>query len=354
MKEEEKYMQRCLDLAEIGRAEAHPNPSVGCLILYDGKVIGEGYTSPYGGNHAEVNAVQAVLSTYGSQEAKRLLAASEVYVSLEPCAHHGKTPPCADLLVEYKPGKVIIGCLDPSEKVSGKGVERLQRAGIPCEIGVLGEKAKWSVRRFMTQVTKSRPYVILKWAETADGYFGSSDLQQKWISNPATKQWVHKWRSEEDAILVGKNTALIDNPSLTVREWSGKNPLRVLVDKHLEVPLEYKIFDSSAETLVFNAERFDLKKNVRFIELENFDLYLPQNILYQLYLLDVQSLIVEGGAKMLQSFINAGMWDEARVFSTPEKWGEGIKAPEIRGEVIEENQIADNTLTVMKNSAFDS
>src|SRR5699024_286509 len=222
------------------------------------------------------------------------------------------------------------------------------------EIGVLGEKAKWSVRRFMTQVTKSRPYVILKWAETADGYFGSSDLQQKWISNPATKQWVHKWRSEEDAILVGKNTALIDNPSLTVREWSGKNPLRVLVDKHLEVPLEYKIFDSAAETLVFNAERFDLKKNVRFIELENFDLYLPQNILYQLYLLDVQSLIVEGGAKMLQSFINAGMWDEARIFSTPEKWGEGIKAPEIRGEVIEESQIADNTLTVMKNSAFDS
>lgn len=348
MNREEKYMQRCLDLAEMGIAKARPNPSVGCVIVHEDRIIGEGITSKFGGSHAEVNAVNAVIQKYGEAEAQRLISEAEVYVSLEPCAHHGKTPPCADLLVQYKPKKVRIGCLDPSEKVSGKGVDTLQKAGISCQVGILEEKAKWAIRRFSMRIRKHRPYVILKWAETADGYFGSEEEQQKWISHPASKQLVHKWRAEEAAILVGKNTALIDNPTLTVREWEGDNPLRVLIDKRLEVPESYHIFNKEADTLVFNAVKFDVRDNIRYIELENFDLYLPQNILYQLYLMDVSSILIEGGSKTLQSFMDAGMWDEARIFTSPQKWGEGIAAPNIIGEVIEEQKVGKDLLKVIK------
>lgn len=354
MNREEKYMQRCLDLAALGLAHARPNPSVGCVIVHKDKIIGEGYTSQYGGPHAEVNVVNAVMEKYGEAEGRQLLGEAEVYVSLEPCSHFGKTPPCAEMLVKYKPQKVYIGCLDPSEKVSGKGVEILQNAGISCQIGVWEEKAKWAVRRFSTQVTEHRPYVILKWAETEDGYFGALDAQQKWITNPASKQLVHKWRAEEAAILVGKNTALIDNPTLTVREWEGENPLRVLIDKRLEVPPQYHIFNEEADTLVFNAVKFDVHDNIRHIELENFDLYLPQNILYQLYLMDISSILIEGGAKTLQSFIDAGMWDEARIFTSSQKWGKGIAAPSIDGEIIEEQKVANDVLkTIKKGSLFE-
>lgn len=348
MKREERYMQRCLNLAELGIAEARPNPSVGCVIVHEDRIIGEGFTSKFGGNHAEVNAVEAVVQKYGETEARRLIGEAEVFVSLEPCAHYGKTLPCAELLADYKPRKVNIGCVDPSEKVAGKGVDILRKAGIPCQVGILQENAQWMIRRFATQVQQHRPYVILKWAETADGYFGFEEEQQKWISHLTSKQLVHKWRSEEAAILVGKNTAMIDNPTLTVREWEGKNPLRVLIDKRLEVPLTYNIFNEEADTLVFNAVKFDVKDNVRYIEIENFDLYLPQNILYQLYLMDITSILVEGGAKTLQSYIDAGMWDEARIFTSPQKWGRGIPAPKIEGEIFEEQKVGKDILKMMK------
>lgn len=342
-------MQRCLDLALMGLGITRPNPMVGCVIVHDGWIIGEGSTSSYGQSHAEVNAINSVIDRYGSEVAKRLISQSVIYVSLEPCAHFGKTPPCANLLVSYKPKKVVIACLDPFEKVKGKGVQILENAGVACEVGMLEKEAKWVNRRFFTKVEKLRPYVILKWAETEDKYFAPTDGKQKWITHKAAKQLVHKWRTEEDAILVGKNTTLIDNPSLTAREWKGENPLRVLIDKNLDVPSTAAIMDKSAPTLVFNAVKFDHRNNVRYVEVENFDLYLPQNILYQLYLMDIQSVIIEGGRKTLDSFIEAGLWDEARILSSTDRWGEGILAPQVTGTLVKECKVGLDKLKIIKN-----
>lgn len=348
MSVDEKYMLRCLDLAKMGLGSVSPNPMVGCVIVREDIILAEGYTSPYGGPHAEVNAVNNLFADYGQEKGETLLKESTVYVSLEPCAHYGKTPPCAELLAKYKPKRVVVACQDPYEKVSGKGIQILRDAGIECEIGVLEGDAKWMNRRFFTKVEKHRPYIILKWAETKDGFFAPDTAQKKWITNEASRQWVHKWRTEEDAILVGKNTAMIDNPSLTAREWEGKNPLRVLIDKRMEVPLDSAIFDHSAQTIVFNAVRFDQKENVRWLELENFDFYLPQTIVYQLYLMDIQSIIVEGGVRTLEGFIEAGLWDEARILSSAEMWGEGKRAPEVSGKIIEDIKLAGNRLRVIQ------
>jgi len=331
MDKHERYMQRCLDLAVLGIGTVAPNPMVGAVIVCDDTIIGEGYTSPYGGPHAEVNAVQSAITTYGIEKARRLLTNSTIYVSLEPCAHFGKTPPCADMLIAYGFPKVVIGCLDPFSKVNGLGVEKLESAGITVVKGILEKECQFINRRFFTQVNKNRPYVVLKWAETEDGYFAPGDTAQRWISNAASKQLVHKWRSEEDAILVGRNTALIDNPSLTNRYWKGKSPKRILLDRDLDVPSDYHLLDQSTETIVFNTIKSEWNLNLKYIEIENFDLYLPQSVLYQLYLMDVQSILIEGGAKTLQMFINAGLWDEARIFVSEETWGAGLVSPKIDG-----------------------
>lgn len=322
-------MQRCLDLAALAAGTASPNPMVGAVIVEDGRIIGEGYTSPYGGAHAEVNAVREAYQKWGEAEARTRFRSATIYVSLEPCAHVGKTPPCADMLVELGFKRVVIGCLDPFAKVSGRGVKKIQEAGIETTLGVLEDSCAFSNRRFFTKIRAQRPYVMLKWAQTEDGFFSPEGTTQQWISNKASKQLVHKWRGEEDAILVGTSTALIDNPALTTRLWHGKNPKRILIDKALKVPADAAIFNTEAETIVFNALQTDWQKNKKLIALENFDLYLPQQILYQLYLLDVQSIIVEGGSKTLQSFINAGLWDEARVFVSPSRWGRGVAAPRL-------------------------
>jgi diaminohydroxyphosphoribosylaminopyrimidine deaminase/5-amino-6-(5-phosphoribosylamino)uracil reductase len=320
---------------------------VGAVIVRDDEIIGEGYTSPYGGPHAEVNAVRSVIDKYGEERARELFEQSTIYVSLEPCAHFGKTPPCADMIVDMGFKKAVIACLDPFAKVNGMGLQKLRDAGIETEVGVLEEDAKWLNRRFFTKLKEFRPYVILKWAETSDGYFAPLE-GQRWISNNASKQLVHKWRSEEDAILVGKRTAQLDNPSLTVREWEGRNPKRILIDKNLELPENLAIFDDDAETIIFNAKKTDWKGNRKYIELENFDLYLPQQILYQLYLMDIQSIIVEGGKKTLDLFIAAGLWDEARIFIGADSWGEGIKAPEIEGELVEGTMVGDDRLMIIR------
>ncbi|MFD1166001.1 bifunctional diaminohydroxyphosphoribosylaminopyrimidine deaminase/5-amino-6-(5-phosphoribosylamino)uracil reductase RibD [Sphingobacterium daejeonense] len=343
----EGYMKRCLELAVLGAGKTSPNPMVGAVIVRDDEIIGEGYTSPYGGPHAEVNAVRSVIDKYGEDRARELFEQSTIYVSLEPCAHFGKTPPCADLIVDMGFKKAVIACLDPFAKVNGMGLQKLQDAGIETEVGVLEEEAKWLNRRFFTKLKEFRPYVILKWAETSDGYFAPLD-GQRWISNNASKQLVHKWRSEEDAILVGKRTAQLDNPSLTVREWIGRNPKRILIDKNLELPENLAIFNDDAETIIFNAKKTDWKGNRKYIELENFDLYLPQQILYQLYLMDIQSIIVEGGKKTLDLFIAAGLWDEARIFIGADSWGEGIKAPEIEGELVEGTMVGNDRLMIIR------
>jgi len=347
MNMQESYMRRCLELAVLGAGTTSPNPMVGAVIVCDDQIIGEGFTSPYGGAHAEVNAIQQVLDHYGDEAATKLRQ-SIFYVSLEPCAHYGKTPPCANLIARYKPKKVYIACLDPFAKVNGKGAEILKNAGIAIEIGLLEQEALWLNRRFLTRVQKNRPYVILKWAESADGYLGKEG-EQVWISNVASKQLVHKWRAEEDAILVGAKTTLVDNPSLTVREWNGKNPKRILIDKLLSVPAEAAIFNDEAETIIFNALKTEWSGHNKYIELENYDWYLPQNILYQLYLMDVQSIIIEGGAKTLSLFIEANLWDEARVFKSKRTLDGGIKAPQVKGELKEIMKISDDQLEIIVN-----
>lgn len=344
MTNDEKFMKRCLDLAALGAGSVSPNPMVGAVIIHDGLVIGEGFTSPYGGPHAEVNAVQDAVGRLGEAEARQLFTKSSIYVSLEPCAHQGKTPPCADLLVDMGFARVVIGCLDPYSKVNGAGVGKLREAGIECLVGVLEEECQFMNRRFFTRIRENRPYIILKWAETADAFFAPLEGEQRWISNKLSKQLVHKWRSEEDAILVGTRTALVDNPALTNRLWTGKSPKRILIDRNLAVADEAAIFSEDVETIVFNAHKADWQGNRKYIALENFDLYLPQNIAYQLYLMDVQSIIIEGGAQVLNSFIEAGLWDEARVFVSPQCWGAGIAAPELPKLCYSQQKVGSDTL----------
>ncbi|WP_312138932.1 bifunctional diaminohydroxyphosphoribosylaminopyrimidine deaminase/5-amino-6-(5-phosphoribosylamino)uracil reductase RibD [Sphingobacterium sp.] len=350
MMSDQDYMQRCLELAVLGAGTTSPNPMVGAVIVFQDQIIGEGFTSPYGGAHAEVNAVNQTIARYGEEEARAMFSESTIYVSLEPCAHHGKTPPCADLLVNMGFQKAVIACLDPFAKVNGAGLKKLQNAGIATDVGLLEKEARWINRRFFTKLEKFRPYVILKWAQTADGYFAPLEAAQKWISNVASKQLVHKWRAEEDAILVGKNTAILDNPSLTVRDWKGTNPKRVLIDKNLAVPQDFAILNDQAETIVFNSVKTEWQGHLKFVELENFDLYLPQQILYQLYLMDVQSIIIEGGKKTLDMFIAADLWDEARIFRSAETWSSGIPAPEIEGKEWALDKVGSDSLQTLIHS----
>ncbi|MGO1244272.1 MAG: bifunctional diaminohydroxyphosphoribosylaminopyrimidine deaminase/5-amino-6-(5-phosphoribosylamino)uracil reductase RibD [Sphingobacterium sp.] len=349
---EERYMRRCLDLAVLGAGSVSPNPMVGAVVVYDRRVIGEGFTSPYGGPHAEVNAVNAVLEKYGESESRKLFKLSTIYVSLEPCSHQGKTPPCADMLIDYGFQKVVIGCLDPFISVNGRGLEKLHLAGIETKVGVLGKQCEFINRRFFTHIKQQRPFVILKWAETADGYFAPLHNSQHWISNAASKQLSHKWRSEEDSILIGTSTALNDNPSLTTREWKGKNPRRILIDKDLKVPASAAVLDRSAETIVFNAIESDWRTNIKRIALENFEFYLPQTILYQLYLMDIQSIIIEGGIQTLQSFIDVDLWDEARVFVSQQHWGEGRKSPSFQGGNVMKYKVGNDMLRLYYNERY--
>ncbi len=345
---DELYMQRCLELAEMGIGSVSPNPMVGCVIVNDNKIIGEGYHARFGKAHAEVNAINDVITNYGSQ-ADDLLSGATVYVSLEPCAHFGKTPPCADLLVKHRVKKVVIGNKDPFSDVNGKGIEKLKQAGIEVVTGVLESRCTTVNRRFFTRIRKQRPYIILKWAETANHYFAPKSAEQRWISGSLAKKLVHKWRTEEDAILVGKRTALIDNPSLTAREWQGRNPIRILIDQQLHVPKTANIFDADTKTIVFNEVKTVVSANIHYIQMEDMQYYLPQKIAFQLYLMDVQSIIIEGGANMLKQFIEADLWDEARVFTSSTSWEEGMEPPNIHGILIDELKIGKDTLRIYEN-----
>jgi diaminohydroxyphosphoribosylaminopyrimidine deaminase/5-amino-6-(5-phosphoribosylamino)uracil reductase len=323
------YMQRCLELASLGVGLVSPNPMVGAVIVHDGKVIGEGYHQKYGEAHAEVDAVNMVIARYDNYS--DLFKQSTIYVSLEPCAHYGKTPPCADLIIKHQIPTVVVGCRDPFAQVDGKGIEKLQASGINVTVGVLEKECQWLNRRFFTRVQKQRPYIILKWAQTSDGYFAPADGSQHWITGPESRKLVHQWRAEEDAILVGKNTVLADNPQLNVRYAQGRSPKRVVIDRRLELNKQLHVFDQSAETLIFNEIKFDVDGRNKYIALEDFDRFVPQYILFQLYLQDIQSVIIEGGAYTLKSFIDAGLWDEARIFTGLSVLTNGIKAPAING-----------------------
>jgi diaminohydroxyphosphoribosylaminopyrimidine deaminase/5-amino-6-(5-phosphoribosylamino)uracil reductase len=343
----EKYMRRCLQLASLGAGSVSPNPMVGAVIVHQEKIIGEGYHQRYGGAHAEVNAVDQVVARFENSAA--LLKESVIYVSLEPCAHYGKTPPCADLIIKHQIPTVIVGCRDPFEQVNGKGIEKLVAAGVEVVTGVLEEQCRWLNRRFFTRVKLHRPYIILKWAQTGDHFFAPDDQTQHWITGSESRRLVHKWRSEEDAVFTGKNTAHIDNPRLNVRYWEGRSPKRVVIDRKLELNNQLNIFDQSVDTLVFNEIKTDVDGKIKYIALEDFDRYVPQYILYQLYLQDIQSVIIEGGAYTLNTFIEAGLWDEARIFTGKTALSKGIRSPDISGTIADEIFVGKDRLQIIHN-----
>lgn len=342
-------MRRCLELAQRGAGSVSPNPMVGAVLVYQGRIVAENYHRQYGQGHAEALLVQDVKARFGKQ-AVDIFRDSTLYVSLEPCAHQGKTPPCASLIAESGIKEVVIGCSDPFDRVNGKGVGLLRAAGIHVVDDVCKEEAMWLNRRFFTRVHKSRPYIILKWAETADGYFAPTDGRQRWISGAIARQLVHRWRTEEDAVLVGTNTALIDNPQLTAREWEGRDPIRILIDRNLKVSTDAAIYGADGSVIIFNESKADWEGNRKYIALEHFGLYLPEKIIYQLYLMDIQSVIVEGGAQILSSFIASGLWDEARVFRSSQQWKEGIPAPKLGRIAVSSQTVGDDLLSIYTNS----
>lgn len=334
----EEYMRRAIALAALGLGGTSPNPLVGCVLVKDGRVIGEGYHEQYGQAHAEVNAVKSVKDP-------ETIPGSTAYVTLEPCSFHGNTPPCADLLIKHQVKKVIIGALDPHERVNGTGVQRLRDHGIEVEIGLLENEYQHLNRRFFTYYDQKRPYIILKWAQTRDDFIARENFDSKWISNAQSRQLVHKWRAEEDAILVGKNTAQYDNPSLTVREWTGKNPTRILVDLNLDLPAKGNLWNDAAPTLIFNSSISKKEGIHEWVKIGPADYEIE--LLKQLHDRKINSLIIEGGAKTLQGFIEKGLWDEARIFQSEQQFGAGIAAPEIVGNLIEEKCVEQDILKIL-------
>ncbi|SDM78686.1 diaminohydroxyphosphoribosylaminopyrimidine deaminase / 5-amino-6-(5-phosphoribosylamino)uracil reductase [Daejeonella rubra] len=334
-------------MARLGAGSVSPNPMVGSVIVCDDQIIGEGYHMAYGQAHAEVNAIRNVFENHAN--AKELLKRSTIYVNLEPCSHFGKTPPCADLIISNEIPRAVIGCRDPFDQINGKGIEKLKNAGIEVIENILTDKCLDLNKRFFTRIQKQRPYIILKWAQTTNGYFSPLDQSQKWISSKEAKQLVHRWRSEEDAVLVGKNTALADDPKLNVRDWSGRDPVRIVIDRRLELPTDLNVFDQTQNTIIFNNIKTDIVGKIKYLELEDFDNLLPQLIAYQLYLMDIQSLIVEGGSKTLNLFLASGLWDEARVFISPQTWEDGILAPELKGNASEVQNIGPDILKIWHN-----
>lgn len=337
------YIQRCIDLALKGKGNVAPNPMVGAVIVYKDTIIGEGFHERYGEAHAEVNAVNSV-------ENKSVLPESTIYVSLEPCAHFGKTPPCSDLIVHHRFKRVVVGCIDTFSEVSGKGIQRIKNAGIEVTTGVLEQECRELNSRFFTFHEQKRPYVILKWAQTPDGFLDKKRTGDKvginWITQPETKRLVHQWRAEEAAILIGKQTAINDNPSLTVREATGENPVRVLLDSKLEVPENAAIFSKNATTLVLNMQRSDKQGCVEWIQMEEIT---PQTILSVLFQRNLQSVIIEGGKKVLESFITTNLWDEARVLIGTENFGEGLTAPEFpQHRLKQETEVGKDRLIVIR------
>lgn len=346
---DEKFMYRCIEIAKNGLGTTAPNPMVGAIVVYKNNIIGEGYTSPFGGSHAEVNAVASV-KDHG------VLSKSTLYVTLEPCSHFGKTPPCSDLIIKHKIPRVVIGLKDPHEKVAGKGIQKLLDTGCSVRVGILEQECREHHKRFLTFYEKKRPYVILKWAETADGFIApkkelrDKDPQPYWITGALSRQLAHKWRGEEQAILVGTATALEDNPKLDVRLWSGTSPVRVVFDWDLKIPSDYHLLDKTQRTIVFTREA-DSTKHLTGIEyVVRSDTESSTNLICsELYRFNIQSIIVEGGAQTLQSFIDANLWDEARIFKGASQFKEGIQKPEIKGRIVAFKTIEKDQLTILNN-----
>lgn len=330
MQKHELYIKRCLQIAKNGLGNTRPNPMVGAVVVYKNKIIGEGFTSAYGGNHAEVNAINSV-------DDKSLLAKSTLYVTLEPCSHFGKTPPCSDLIIKHQIPEVVIGCIDDNPEVAGKGIAKLKASGCNVIVGVLEAECKLHHKRFFTFHNKKRPYIILKWAESEDGFIAPIKKDEKkpvWITNTYSRQLVHKWRAEEQAILVGTNTVLDDNPSLTVRDWIGENPIRIVLDRTSKLHSEFNVFNDDAKTIKITDQQIDFSKPI------------ANQICEVLYTQNINSVIIEGGAQTLQTFIDEELWDEARVFTGKVVFTSGTKAPLFKGALISETKIKTDLLKI--------
>ncbi len=340
---EEKYMLRAIEIARLGMGNVSPNPMVGCVIVHDGLIIGEGYHCEYGKSHAEIMAVNSVKN-------KELLIASTLYVTLEPCSHFGKTPPCSDLILQLGIPNVVIGTVDPFALVAGRGIDRLRNGGCKVLQGYLEDKCVELNRRFFTFHQKKRPYIILKWAQTADGFIDIDRSyeqygQSTWITNDLSRIAVHKMRADESAILVGTNTARKDNPSLTVREWHGPHPLRLVIDKDMKLPAELYLFSQSVPTVVYTSKEVMGKNNLEFKRIL-FDGNELDQILKDLHERGILSLIVEGGQILLNSFISRNIWDEARVFTGKCNFHRGVKAPAFDARMVKSEELDNSWMFV--------
>lgn len=346
---DEIFMRRCIEIAKNGQGSTAPNPSVGAVIVYENRIIGEGFTSAYGGPHAEVNAIRSV-------KERHLLSKSTLYVTLEPCSHFGKTPPCANLIVGNKIPKVVVGLKDPHDKVAGRGIETLKKAGCSVTVGILEKECSEHHRRFLTFHEKKRPYIILKWAETADGFLSPgkelrhSDPEPYWITNTYSRQLVHKWRSEEQAILAGTNTVLEDNPKLDTRLWNGRPPVRLIIDRELKIPKGFHVLEGRQPTIIYTSIK-DKNKELQIIDYHTINT--NSNIILELsknlYERNILSVLVEGGAKTIQGFIDENLWDEARIFVGKNVFKKGIKAPILQGELVQEKYILNDHLKIIRN-----
>lgn len=340
------YIQRCIELAKNGLGNTYPNPMVGSVIVYEGKIIGEGWHQKAGTPHAEVHAIQSVKD-------KSLLSKSTLYVSLEPCSHFGKTPPCSDLIIKHKIPKVVIGSIDPNEKVSGKGIQKLHDAGVDVTVGILEKKCMALNKRFFTFHNLQRPFIILKWAESADGFIAPTHKSEKkpvWITNQYSRQLVHKWRTEEEAILAGTTTVLDDNPQLNSRDWFGKNPTRIVIDRLGKISSDYQVKNKKQKTIIFTEQEIVTSDENLIYENAIFDNHSSKKIIDHLYTIGIQSVIVEGGQKTLQQFIDADLWDEARIFKGTLIFKNGTKAPIIsEHDNITKKNILNDQLLILKN-----
>lgn len=343
--EHNKFMQRCIDLASCAMGMTYPNPMVGSVIVHKGRIIGEGYHLRSGLPHAEVNAINSVKD-------KSLLKKSTIYVSLEPCSHFGKTPPCADRIISENIPVVVVGATDTSDKVSGKGILRLRSAGCEVITGVLENECRWLNRRFYTFNEKKRPYIILKWAQSSDGFLdidrtGHDTRGPRWISGKPERVLVHKWRAEEQSVLVGGNTVRTDDPSLNVRDWTGSNPLRLILSGSGDIKNNSAVFNSAGSVILFTlSEKSDIKDNVIRLDINR---PAAAQILENLYGNGIQSLFIEGGAEVLNHFIYNGLWDEARIFKGRASFGKGIRTPEVNGAVSEEIFFSGSALQIVSN-----
>ncbi|WP_299315329.1 bifunctional diaminohydroxyphosphoribosylaminopyrimidine deaminase/5-amino-6-(5-phosphoribosylamino)uracil reductase RibD [uncultured Aquimarina sp.] len=342
----EKYISRCLQIATNALGNARPNPMVGCVIVHNQIIIGEGYTSAYGYNHAEVNAINSVKD-------KSILKEATIYVTLEPCSHFGKTPPCSDLIIKHKIPNVVIGTIDTHSKVAGRGIKKLKNAGCEVIVGILENECQAHHKRFFTFHNKKRPYIILKWAQTSDGFISPEKTAKRapvWITNPYSRQLVHKWRAEEHAILAGNKTVIEDNPKLTTRDWSGKDPIRILIDLSGKIPEDSSIIDKTVKTIVITSENHKKQSSDTLVyETINSRSDVVQKICNILHKKEIQSVIIEGGSYTIQSFIDANLWDEARVFTGINTFSKGIKAPILKAKSIFQKKIITDTLKIYQN-----